>query len=204
MKPHGFYQKVSICIRMGMVRISVETTVVIYFTPTVCFVVVIKSLSRIWFFAIPWTAACQDSLSFTISWSLLKLMFIGLVMPSNHLFLCHPLLFLTSIFPSIRVFSSESALCTRWPKYWSFSFRLSPSKNIHSWFPLGLTGLISLLSKGLSRAFCSTTIWKSQFVSTHLLYGPTLTSVYDSWKNHSFDWMDLFRQSDVSAVEYTV
>ena len=123
------------------------------------------------------------------------------IQPSHPLL---PLLLLPSVFPSIRVFSSESALCTRWPKYWSFSFRLSPSKNIQSWFPLGLTGLISLLSKGLSRGFCSTTIWKSQFVSTHLLYGPTLTSVYDSWKNHSFDWMDLFRQSDVSAVEYTV
>ena len=76
--------------------------------------------------------------------------------------------------------------------------------NIQSWFPLGLTDFISSLSKGLSRAFRSTTIWKSQFFSTHFLYGPTLTSVYDSWKIHSFDWLDLFRQSDVSAFEYTV
>ena len=76
-------------------------------------------------FSIPWTAACQGSLSFTISWSLLKLMSIKAVMPSNHLILCHPLLLLLSIFPSIGVFSNEWALQIRWPKYWSFS--ISPS-----------------------------------------------------------------------------
>ena len=81
----------------------------------------------IWFFATPWTAACQASLSITISWSLLKRMSIKLVMPSNHLILCHPLLLLTSAFHSIRVFSDESVLHIRWPKYWSFSFSISPS-----------------------------------------------------------------------------
>ena len=75
----------------------------------------------------PWTAACQATLPITNSWSLLKLMFIESVMPSNHLIFCHPLLLLPSIFPSIRVFSNESALCMRWPKYWSFSFNISPS-----------------------------------------------------------------------------
>ena len=75
----------------------------------------------------PWTAACQASLSFTISWSLLKLMSIELIMPSNHLILCYPLLLLPSIFTSIRVFSNKLALCSRWPKYWSFSFSISPS-----------------------------------------------------------------------------
>ena len=79
----------------------------------------------------PWTAACQASLSFTTSWSLPKLMSIESVMPSNHVILCHPLLFLPSIFPGIRVFSNESALPIRWPKYWSFSFNISPS-NEHS------------------------------------------------------------------------
>ena len=74
----------------------------------------------------PWTAECQPSLSFTISWSLLKLMSVESVMPSNHLVLCHPLL-LPSVFPSIRVFSNEPALCIRWPKYWSFNFSISPS-----------------------------------------------------------------------------
>ena len=75
----------------------------------------------------PWTVACQASLFFTVSWSLLKLVSIDSMMPSNHLILCHPLLFLPSIFPSIKIFSSELALCIRWPKYWSFSFSISPS-----------------------------------------------------------------------------
>ena len=85
-----------------------------------------QSLSHFRLFATLWTAACQASLSITNSWSLLKLMSIESMMPSNHLILCHPLLLLPSIFPSIRVFSSESALCIRWPKYWSFSFSISP------------------------------------------------------------------------------
>ena len=87
----------------------------------------VQSLSGVQLFVTPWTAACQASLSITNSWSLLKFMSIELVMPSNHLILCHPLLLLPSIFPSIRVFSNESAFCIRWPKYWSFSFSISPS-----------------------------------------------------------------------------
>ena len=87
----------------------------------------VQSLSRVWLFATPWTAACQASLSITNSWSLPKPMSIESVMPSNHLILCRSLLLLPSIFPSIRVFSNESALCIRWPKYWSFSFNMSPS-----------------------------------------------------------------------------
>ena len=98
--------------------------------------VVLQSLSHVQLFATPWTAAHQASLSFTIFWSLLKLMSIELVMPPNHLILCRLLLLLPSIFPIIRVFSDESALCIRWPKCWSFSFNISPS-NEHS-------GLISL------------------------------------------------------------
>ena len=90
-------------------------------------VVVVRSLSRVRFFATPWTAAYQASLSFIISWSLLKLTSIDSVMPSNHLILFHPLLLPPSIFPSIRVFSKGSVLCIRWPKYWSFSFSISPS-----------------------------------------------------------------------------
>ena len=84
-------------------------------------------LSRVWLFETSWTAACQASLSIINSWSLLKIMSIELMIPSNHLILCHPLLLPPSIFPSIRVFSNESALCIRWPKYWSFSCSLSPS-----------------------------------------------------------------------------
>ena len=90
----------------------------------------VQSLSRVQLFATPWTVACQASLSITNSWSLLKFMSIKSVMPSNHLILCCPLL-LPSIFPSIRVFSSESVLPIRWRKYWSFSFSVSPSKECH-------------------------------------------------------------------------
>ena len=86
----------------------------------------VQSLSCVQLFVTPWTAACQASLSITNYWSFLKLKSIKLVMPSNHLILCHPLLLLSSIFPSIRVFSSESVLHIRWPKYWSFNFSISP------------------------------------------------------------------------------
>ena len=88
----------------------------------------VQALSRIWL-CNPMTAACQASLSFTSSWNLLRLMSIELVMPSNHLILCRPLLLLSSVFPSIRVFFNESVLCIRWPKYWSFSFKISPSND---------------------------------------------------------------------------
>ena len=101
----------------------------------------------------PWAAAQQVSLSFTVSQSLLKFMSIESVMLHNHLILCRPLHLLLSIFPSIMVFSSESALCSRWPNYWSFSFSNSLPMNIQGWFPLGLTVLISLQSKELSRLF---------------------------------------------------
>ena len=104
----------------------------------------VQLLSCVWLFATPWTAACQDSLSITISCNLLKLMSIESVMPSNHLILCHPLLLLPSIFPSIRVFSMSQFFAIRWPQYWSFSFSIIPSEE-HP-------GLISLQSKGLSRA----------------------------------------------------
>ena len=97
----------------------------------------VQSLSCVRLFAIPWTTSCKASLSITNSWSLHKLISIESVMPSNHLILCCPLLLLSSIFPGIRVFSNESILLIRWPKYWSFSFNISPS-NEHS-------GLISTL-----------------------------------------------------------
>ena len=87
----------------------------------------VQLLNLLWIFATPWAAACQASLSITNSQSLLKLMSIELVMPSNHLIFCHSLLLSPSIFPSIRVFSNESVLCIRWPKYWSFSFNIRPS-----------------------------------------------------------------------------
>ena len=106
---------------------------------------VVQTLSRVQLFATPWTAAHQASLSFTISQSLLKLASIELMMPSNHLILCCPLLLLSSVFPSIRVFSNELTLPIRWPYYWSFS--ISPSNEYSVLISLGLTGLISLLSR---------------------------------------------------------
>ena len=116
---------------------------------------VVHLLSHVLLFATPWIVALQASLSSTISHSLLKLMSIELVMPSNHLILCHPLLLLPSIFPNIRVFSNESALRIRWPKYWSFIFCISPFNEY--------SGLISLQSKGLARVFSNTTVQNNQF-----------------------------------------
>ena len=136
-------------------------------------------LSHVWLFAAPWTAACQASLSFTISWRLLKLISIESVipsnhlklisiesvMPSNHLILCCSHLLLPSIFSSIRIFSNELAFCIKWPKYWSFSFSMSPSNEYSGLISFKSTGLISLLSKGLSRVFSSTIVQKHQFFS---------------------------------------
>ena len=127
---------------------------------------VVQSLNHIWLFAVPWTTAHQASLSFTISWILLRLLSIESVMPSNHLILCHPLLLLHPIFPSIRVFSNELALSIRWPKYWSFRFTSVLPLNIQDWFPLGLTTLITLLSKGFSRVFSNATVQKQHFFNT--------------------------------------
>ena len=112
--------------------------------------------------ATPWTAACQASLSITNSQSLLKLMSTESVMPSNHLIFCR-LLLPPSIFPSIRVFSNESAFCIRWPKDWSFNFIISPSNEYSGLISSGWTGWISLLSKGLSGVFPNITVQKHQF-----------------------------------------
>ena len=119
----------------------------------------VHSLSHVRLFMTSWTAAHQASLSITNSWSLLKLMSIELVMSSNHLILCCPLLLLPSIFPTIRFFSNESLLHVRWPKYWSFSFSILPM-NIQNWFPLGCTGWLYLQSRGLSRVLSNTTVQK--------------------------------------------
>ena len=129
----------------------------------------------------PWTAAHQVSLSFTLSWSLIKLISIESVMPSNHLILCRPILLLPSIFSSIRVFYNDSAFCVRRPKSIGASASASvlPMNN-QGWFPLEFTCLISLLSKGLSRVFSNTTVWKHQFFSAQ----PSLQS-----KSHIHTWL---------------
>ena len=115
-------------------------------------VVAVQLLSHVWLFATSWTAACQASLSITISRNLLKFISIESVMPSSHLILCRPLLLLPSIFLSIRVFSNESALHIRWPKYWSFSFSIRPTNKSSGFISSGLTGLIYLQSRRLSRS----------------------------------------------------
>ena len=116
----------------------------------------IQLLSCVRLFVTPWTTASQASLSITNSWSLPKPMSTKSVMPSNHFILCRPLLLLPSIFPSIRVFSNESALRIRWPKYWSFSFNISPSNKHVGLISFRMDWLISLQSKGLSRVFSNT------------------------------------------------
>ena len=150
----------------------------------------------------PSTVARLAPLSFTISQSLLKFMSMELMMLSNHLILCYPLLLLPSISPSISVFSSFPVSRLFWSGGQSIGASASASVlpiNIQDWFPLGLTGLIYLQSKGLSRVFSSTRIQKHQFFSVQ----PSLWSISQihTWlmKNHSFDYMDLCRQSDVSA-----
>ena len=125
-----------------------------------------------------------------------KPMSIELVMPSNHLILCHPRLLLPSIFPSIRVFSSELVLRIRWPKYWSFSFSFSPFNKYLGLVFFRMDWLIYLQSKGFSRLLQHYSI-NSSVLS--LPYGPAFTSVHNYWTNHSFDYMDLCHQSDVTA-----
>ena len=120
-------------------------------------------LSRVWLLTTPWTPAHQASLSITNSRALPKLMCIESVMPSNHLILCHPLILLPSIFPSIRVFSNESALCIRWPKYWNFSFSIKPSNEYSRLISFRMDWLDLLQSKGLSRVFSNTTVQNHQF-----------------------------------------
>ena len=144
--------------------------------------------------ATPWTAALQASLSFTNSRSLLNLMPIASVMPSNYLIPCCPLFLLPSIFPSIRVFTNESVLCIRWPKYWSFSFSISPSNEYSGLISFRMDWLDVLAVQGTLES-----LLQHHSSKASILYSPTLTSIHDYWKNHSLDYMDLYWQSNVSA-----
>ena len=146
----------------------------------------VQWLSCVWLFATPRTAARQSSLSITNSWSLLRS--IELLMPSNHLILCHPCLLPASVFPSIRIFSNKSLLHIRWPSIGASASASVPSMNIQDWFPLELTGWISLQSEGLSRVFSNTTVQSINSSALSFLYSPTLPSIHDYyWKNHSLD-----------------
>ena len=154
-----------------------------------CFPHSVQSLSHLQLFAIPWTTACQASLSITNSRSLLKLMSIASVMPSNHLILCCPVFLLPSISPSIRVFSNESILHIRWPKYWNFSFSTTTSNERSGLISFNMDWLVgSPCTPRESQESSATRQFKSINSSAiSFLYSPTLTSIHDYWKNHSFD-----------------
>ena len=149
---------------------------------------VVQSLSHVQLFATPWTTACQASLSITSSQSLPKLMSIESVMPSNHLILCRPFLLLPSIFPSIRVFSNESGLPIRWPKYWSFSFNISPSNEHLGLISFRMDWLDLLAVQGTLKSLLQHHSSKASVLQLlSFLYSPTLTSIHDYWKTHSYD-----------------
>ena len=151
-------------------------------------VVVVQSLSRVWLFATLWTAARQASLSITNSWSLPKLMSIKSVMPSNHLILCHPLLLPPSIFPSISVFSNESVLCIRWPKYWSFSFSISPSNKYLELISFRMDRLDLLADQGTEKLKLK-----------HFLFCFCRTSFF-SWRQCSLLWKSVLPPHYIPAV----
>ena len=159
----------------------------------------VKSFSHVQLFAIPWTAARQASLSITNSQRLLKLMSIEPMMPSSHFILCHSPFLLPSIFPSIRVFSNESALHIRWPQYWSFSFSISPSNEysvlisfrMDCFHLLSVQGTLKNLLQHQSKSMYS--------LSLTFLYSPTLSSIHDYWKSHNFDYIDVCWQSWING-----
>ena len=165
-------------------------------------VVVVQLPSHVWLFATPWTAAQQASLSLTISQSLPKFMSIVLVMPSSNLILWCPLLLLPSIFPSIRDSSNESAVCIRWPKYWSFSFSINPSSEYSGLISLKIDWCDLLMVQGILRSLLqhhslkASILWRSAFFMVQLS-----TTVHDHWEDHGLDYTDLYQQRDASASQ---
>ena len=143
----------------------------------------IKSLICVWLFATPWISAHQTSLSITNSWSLLKVLSIESVVPSSHLILCCPLLFLPSILSSIRVFSNESVLYIRWPKYWSFSFSISPFNEYSGLISFRMDWLDLLAVQGIQESSPTPQFKRINSSALSFLYSPTLTSIHDYWKN---------------------
>ena len=147
----------------------------------------VQSLSCVWLFTIPWTTASQVSLSITNSQNLLKFTSIESVMPSNHLILCHPLLLLPSILPSIRVFSNESVLRIRWPKYWRFSFNISPFKGYSGLISFRIDWLNLLAVQGTLKSFLQHHSSKASILCNSAFFMIQLSHPHDYWKNHSFD-----------------
>ena len=146
----------------------------------------VQSFIHVQLFVTRGTAAHQASLSITNSRSLLKLMSMESVMPSNHLILCRPLLLLPSIFPSIRVFSNESVLCLRWPKYWSFSFSISPSNEYSGLISFRIDCFHFLAVQGTQESSPTAQFKSINSCALSFLYSSTVTSIHDYWKNHSF------------------
>ena len=149
------------------------------------FYLLVESLSCVWLFVTPWTAEHQVSLSFTVSWSLLRFMSTELVMLSNHLVLCYPLLLLPSVFPSIRVFSKESALCIKGPSIVASASVLPV--NIQSWFPLNWLILSPCSPRDSQESSPAAQFNSINSLALSFLHSLTLTSIHDYWKNHSLD-----------------
>ena len=156
--------------------------------------IVVQLLSCVRPFATPWTAAHQVSLSFTISWSLLKLMSILSVMPYNHLIFCCLLLFLSAILPSMGFFSNESALCIRWPKCWSFSFSISPSNEYLGLISFRIDWFDLLAVQETLKSILQHYNLKVSILRHFPFFKVELSHPYLYWKNHSFDYMDLYGQ----------
>ena len=161
-------------------------------------------LSLVQLFATPCTAAHQASLSINNSWSSPKPMSIESVMPSNHLILCQPLFLLPSILPNIGVFSSESALHIRWPKYWSLSFNISPSNEDSGLISFRMDWMDLLAVQGTLKSLLKHHSSKHQLFGAQLSSQSNLTSIHDHRKNHSLDYAELCWQSNVSAFEYAI
>ena len=153
--------------------------------------VVVQLLSCVWLLVTPWTAAHQASLSSTLSPSLLKFMSIKLVMLSNHLILCQPLLLLHSIFPIIRVFSNELSVRITWPKNWSFSFSISTFNEYSGLLSFRMDWFDLFAVQGTLKSILQHHSSKISSLALSLFYDPTLTSIHDYWKSHSFDYMNV-------------
>ena len=162
----------------------------------------VQSLSHVQLFATPWIAARQASLSITNSWSSPRLISIELVMPSSHQILWRPLLLLPPIPPSIRVFSNESTLHMRWPKYWSFSFSIIPSKEHPGPISFRMDWLGLLAVQGTIKSSPALQFKSINSSALSFLHSPTLTSIHNYWKNHFV--VNLYWQSNVSAFKYQI
>ena len=180
---------------MARIIVIVEVGVFLYLLSFVsaCKISSVQLLSRVWLFATPWTASWQVSLSITSYWSLFKLMSIELVVSSNHLVVCYPRPILLSIFPSIRVFSNESALQIRWPKYWSFSFSISPSKEYSGLISFRIDWFYLLAVQGTLKSLPQHHSSKTSILQCSDFFIVQLSHPYihGYWKNHSFNYVDL-------------